>query len=38
LEGAAIVEIGVKMFTPDVITPGPRETPCLTGLSSVVFH
>jgi hypothetical protein len=38
LDGAAIVESGVKMFTPDVMTPGPSETPCLAGLSSVVFH
>ena len=38
LDGAAIVESGVKMFTPDVITPGPSETPCLMGLWSVVFH
>jgi hypothetical protein len=38
LEGAAIVESGVKMFTPDVTTPGPSETPCRTGLSSLVFH
>ena len=38
LEGAAIVESGVKIFTPDVTTPAPSETPCRTGLSSVVFH
>jgi hypothetical protein len=38
LDGAAIVESGVKMFTPEVITPGPSETPCLMGLSSMVFH
>jgi hypothetical protein len=38
LEGAAIVESGVKMFTPDVTTPGPSEMPCRAGLSSVVFH
>jgi hypothetical protein len=38
LEGAAIVESGVKMFTPDVTTPALSETPCRTGLSSVVFH
>jgi hypothetical protein len=38
LEGAAIVESGVKIFTPDVTTPAARETPCRTGLSSVVFH
>ena len=38
LEGAPIIESGVKMFTPDVITPAPSETPCRTGLSSVVFH
>jgi hypothetical protein len=37
-EGAPIIESGVKMFTPDVITPAPSETPCRTGLSSVVFH
>lgn len=38
LDGAAIVESGVKIFTPDVITPAPNETPCRTGLSSAVFH
>jgi hypothetical protein len=38
LEGAAIVESGVKMFTPDVTTPALSETPCRAGLSSVVFH
>jgi hypothetical protein len=38
LEGAAIVESGVKIFTPDVTTPAPSETPCRTGLSSLVFH
>ena len=38
LEGAPIIESGVKMFTPDVITPAPNATPCRTGLSSVVFH
>jgi hypothetical protein len=38
LEGAAIVESGVKMFTPDVTTPALSDTPCRTGLSSVVFH
>ena len=38
LEGAAIVESGVKMFTADVTTPGLSETPCRTGLSSLVFH
>ena len=32
------MESGVKMFTPEVITPGPSDTPCLAGLSSVVFH
>ena len=38
LDGAPIIDKGVKMFTPDVITPAPSETPCRTGLSSVVFH
>ena len=38
LEGAAIVESGVKIFTPDVTTPAFSETPSRTGLSSVVFH
>ena len=38
LEGAAIVESGVKIFTPDVTIPAPSETPCRTGLSSVVCH
>jgi hypothetical protein len=38
LDGAAIVERGVKMFTPDVITPEASATPCRAGLSSVVFH
>ena len=38
LDGAAIVESGVKIFTPDVTTPWLSETPCRTGLSSVVFH
>ena len=32
------MESGVKMFTPEVITPGPSDTLCLAGLSSVVFH
>ena len=38
LDGAAMVESGVKIFTPDVTTPAPSETPCRTGVSSVVFH
>ena len=38
LEGAPMMESGVKIFTPDATTPAPNETPCRTGLSSVVFH
>jgi hypothetical protein len=38
LDGAAIVERGVKMFTPDATTPGLSETPWRTGLSSFVVH
>jgi hypothetical protein len=38
LDGAPIVESGVKMLTPDATTPAPSVTPCRTGLSSVVFH
>ena len=33
-----MMESGVKIFTPDVTTPAPSETPCRTGLSSLVFH
>ena len=38
LDGAAIVESGVKIFTPDVTTPGVNETPPRAGLWSVVVH
>jgi hypothetical protein len=38
LEGAPMMESGVKMFTPDVTTPALSERPFRTGLSSVVFH
>jgi hypothetical protein len=33
-----MVESGVKMFTPELTTPALSETPCLSGVSRVVFH